>query len=101
VNITQLRDFLNETLAAGCSPDTEVVVATDGWYQLLSEVTSPVRNEDYNSWVTIFVSDEEADSRFTSAHIDSEPIPVPAGPEIVFPPVTAQQLDRKARSLFP
>lgn len=62
-------------LANGVQPDTEVVLVhpIDGSYLLVEEISSPVDNTGL--WVTLFPSEEEADSRFTPAHFDSDPTP--------------------------
>jgi hypothetical protein len=63
-------------LAQGVKPDTEVVIASaDGDWHLISELTSPKGNLDYELWVTLFPSDDTADPRFTPAHYDSDPTP--------------------------
>lgn len=103
MNIRELRDALNEQLEAGVHPSTEVVFADNGGerYLLISEVTSPITS-DYDCWVTLFVSDEEANSRSTPCHFQNEPQPpVSRNFGIPLPHYTAEQLDRKARSLFP
>lgn len=77
MNITQLHQQLTEMLANGCEPDTAVVIVhpIDGSYLLVKEISSPVGNMDYELWVTLFPSEEEADPRFTPAHFDSDPTP--------------------------
>jgi hypothetical protein len=73
VNITQLHQALTEMLAQGVQPDTEVVIGDhEGNWLLINEATSPKGNPDFELWVTLFPSEEQADPRFTPAHYDSE-----------------------------
>lgn len=76
MNIKQLHQALTEMLAQGVQPDTEVVITgADGEWHLISELTSPKDNLDYELWVTLFPSDDTADPRLTPAHYDSDPTP--------------------------
>jgi hypothetical protein len=69
MNVTELRDALDALIANGLDPDTTVVVATEGWYKIVEDLTTPfdMHPGEAHSWVTIELG-EDADARFTPAH---------------------------------
>lgn len=99
MNVTQLKEALDDALSRGLHPETSVVIARDGWYVLLSdEVEHPVDGKGRPSprswtghpegfggsvdlWFTLspqlhpqFGYEVEADARLTPGHF-AEPDP--------------------------
>jgi hypothetical protein len=75
MTLQELHDITAQMLQGGTRPDTEVVIETGGWYNLIDHVSDPRANEDYDMWVTLFPG-LEADSRLTPGHFDEEELPV-------------------------
>jgi hypothetical protein len=65
VTVKELQAALQAAVDRGLDPETTVVLATDGWYQIATEVADPSQDSDQaDMWFTIYPGDE-ADSRFT------------------------------------
>lgn len=72
MNVTELKEALEEALQRGLHPETEVVLTgqvTDGTYTILEVIEHPLDDSgNADCWFTLTGNGREADSRFTPVH---------------------------------
>lgn len=73
MNISQLKQAIDEAFARGIDPECTVVLDAqalkDAWdWPLLAKIQDPSVNDEY-LWFTL-VPGEEADSRFSPGHVN-------------------------------
>lgn len=74
MNVSELKEQLDQALNQGLLPTTEVVISLEGWYTLIDIQVEHPLNSEMDMWFTLspaFHEDgthQQADARFTPGH---------------------------------